>query len=411
MPRDSISLREARRISLAAQGFARARPTGQIDARHIGRTVRNLGLLQLDFVNVLIPAHYLVVYSRLGPYDRARFHDAIYRRGKFTEQWAHEASIVPASHWPLLDYRRKAYKPYPNSPILKIKGKSKYLEQIYELIKENGAVTSQQLPPLAGPKRKPGDWHRSLPRWALEHHFGTGKLAVADRLPNFQRLYDLPERVIEADHLQRQPGSGESRRQLLKIAAEAYGVATAADLADYFRMTTREAQPHIDELAEEGIVRPITVEGWNEMAYLAASARLPRKISCSSLLSPFDPVVWYRPRGERLFDFHYRIEIYVPAAKRKFGYYVLPFLLDERIVARVDLKADRKNAVLLVLAGHQEDDIDVARTIDKLGDELQTLCTWLGLGRIKVSRRGLFARRLADSIKQKGFSQVGGCIR
>jgi uncharacterized protein YcaQ len=404
MARDTLSISEARRISLTAQGFGSARPKGPINTGHIQRVVRKLGLLQLDFVNVLVPAHQLVVFSRLGPYDRLRFHDAIYRRGDFTEQWAHEASIVPASFWPLLEYRRQAYRPYPNSPILKLKGKSKYLEQIFDLIVKNGPVTSQDLPPIAGPKRKPGDWHRSVPRWALEVHFGSGKLAVADRLPNFQRIYDLPERVIDARHLQPKIDSNESRRELLKVAANAYGIATAADLADYFRMNGRDSQPRIDELVEEGAVRQVTVEGWKDKAYVSTAARLPRKISCSALLSPFDPVLWYRPRAERLFDFHYRIEIYVPAAKRKWGYYVLPYLLDDRIVARVDLKADRKNRCLLVLASHQENDIDVARTVNELGDELRSLADWLGLERIKVSRRGSFARHLADSIKAQGLA-------
>jgi uncharacterized protein YcaQ len=404
MPRDTLSISEARRISLTAQGFGSARPKGPINAGHIQRVVRKLGLLQLDFVNVLVPAHQLVVFSRLGPYDRARFHDAIYRRGDFTEQWAHEASIVPTSFWPLLEYRRQAYRPYPNSSILKLKGKSKYLKQVFDLIEQNGGLTSQDLPPIAGPKRNPGDWHRSVPRWALEVHFGSGKLAVADRLPNYQRIYDLPERVIDARHLEHKVDPDEGRRELLKIAANTSGIATTADLADYFRMSGRDAQPRIDELVEEGAVRQVTVEGWKDKAYVSTAARLPRKVSCSTLLSPFDPVVWYRPRAERLFDFHYRIEIYVPAAKRKWGYYVLPYLLDDRIVARVDLKADRKNRCLLVLASHQENNIDVTRTVNKLSDELRSLAGWLGLERIKVSRRGSFARHLADRIKAKGFA-------
>jgi hypothetical protein len=287
---------------------------------------------------------------------------------------------------------------------MKLKGKSKYLKEIYDLIKENGAVTSQDLPAANAPKRRPGDWHRSMPRWALEYHFGSGKLAVVERMPNFQRVYDLPERVIDARHLDKQISREDSERELLKIAANAYGIATAHDLADYFRMSTRDVQPRLEELVEEKVIRPVQVEGWKEQAFLSASARLPRRLTCSSLLSPFDPVIWYRPRAERLFDFHYRIEIYVPAAKRKWGYYVLPFLMNDRIAARVDLKADRKNRCLLVPASHIEDGIDLSRTVDKLGDELKTLCDWLGLTRIKVARRGIFARQLADSVKAKGFA-------
>lgn len=403
MPPSSLSLPEARRITLAAQGFARARPAGRVSVSHIRRVVQNLGLLQLDFVNVLVPAHYLVVYSRLGAYDKAHFNQLIYNTREFTEQWAHEASIVPAGLWPVLEHRRRDFRPYPNSPIMKLKEKSKYLSEVHELIANNGAVTSRDLPPVAGPKRKPGDWHRSVPRWALEYHFGVGNLAVVKRLSNFQRVYDLPERVIDPDHLERSLSRHESQRELLSIAANAFGVATAHDLADYYRMSVRDAQPRLDELVADGQIQPVQVEGWKEQAYLASKVRLPRKISCSTLLSPFDPLVWYRPRAERLFNFHYRIEIYVTAAKRKWGYYVLPFLLDDEIVARVDLKADRQKCCLLVLASHAEEGIDETRAVDCLGDELMSLSRWLGLERIKVSRRGPFARQLAASVIEKGY--------
>jgi uncharacterized protein YcaQ len=395
----NISLDQARRIALAAQGFDRPRPEGSIDIRHIRRAIRQIGLLQLDFVNVLVPAHYLVLYSRLGAYERGRLDHLVYRRREFTEQWAHEASIVPMEFWPLLDYRRQDYRPWPGSPITKLKGKSKYLSQIINLINENGAVTSQDLPPVPGPKRRPGDWHRSLPRWALECHFGCGKVAVADRLPNFQRVYDLPERVIDAEHLEKRVSRDDAQKELLRLAAESCGVATVRDLADYYRMSPREAAPRVAELLESGDVLQVGVDGWKEPAYLARGSRTPRNLSCSSLLSPFDPVVWFRPRAERLFDFHYRIEIYVPANKRKWGYYVLPFLLDDRIVARVDLKADRKKKKLLVLAAHKEENIDQGRTIEQLAAELKSLATWLDLEGVKVSRRGPFARQLAECIK------------
>lgn len=399
MPQQDVSLRDARRLSLQAQGFGRSRPKSAVRPRHVRDVIRTLGLLQLDFVNVLVPAHYLVVYSRLGPYDQAHFRNAVYGQRDFTEQWAHEASIVPTEHWPLLEYRRRDFAPYPNSPIMKLKGKSKYLSQIYELIKKNGPVVSQDLPPLPSPKRKPGDWHRSVPRWALEYHFGFGKLAVADRLANFQRVYDLPERVLDPQHLEINKSRDESERELLKIAADAYGIATAKDLADYYRMTMRQVQPRLAELVEIGDIVPARVEGWQDEAYLSSRARRPRRLECSALLSPFDPVVWYRPRAERLFDFFYRIEIYVPAAKRKWGYYVLPFLMNDRIVARVDLKADRKQSCLLVPATHKEEHIDEAAVADELAGELLALAGWLGLERIKVSRRGTFARLLANAVK------------
>lgn len=402
MARNSISLAEARRVAIVAQGFDRARPKAAVSIAHIRRVIRQLGLLQLDFVNVLVPAHYLVIFSRLGAYDRRRFNELVYRRGDFTEQWAHEASIVPVELWPLLEHRRDDYRPYANSPILKLRGRKKYLADALELVKEKGGpVRAQDLPPMAGPKRKPGDWHRSVPRWALEYHFGSGELAVADRLPNFQRVYDLPKRLINAEQRTKSHTREESQRKLLRLAADASGIGTARDLGDYFRMLPRDVGPRLDELEEEGAIRKVEVEGWTEPAYLAKSARIPRSVSCASILSPFDPVVWFRPRAERLFDFHYRIEIYVPANKRKWGYYVLPFLLDERIVARVDLKADRKNKQLLVLACHKEPDIDEARAVSELAGELNALASWLDLDRVKVSRRGPFARRLADVIKQQ----------
>ena len=399
MTSKEISLVQARRIALAAQGFDRPRPKCEVDIRHLRRAIRQMGLLQLDFVNVLIPAHYLMLFSRLGAYERARLNHLVYQRREFTEQWAHEASIVPMEVWPLLAYRRQDYQPWPNSPITKLKGKSKYLSQVIDLITDNGALSSQDLPPVAGPKRKPGDWHRSLPRWALECHFGRGAVAVADRLPNFQRVYDLPERLIDVQHLERRVSRKDAQRELLRLAAESYGIATLRDLADYYRMSTREAAPRVAELVEAGDVKEVGVEGWKEAGFLAKRARTPRKLSCSSLLSPFDPVVWFRPRAERLFDFHYRIEIYVPANKRKWGYYVLPYLLDDRIVARVDLKADRKNKQLLVLATHKEEDIDEDRSVEHLAKELNALASWLNLDRVKVSRHGPFARKLAHRIK------------
>ena len=261
MTSKEISLVQARRIALAAQGFDRPRPKCEVDIRHLRRAIRQMGLLQLDFVNVLIPAHYLVLFSRLGAYERARLNHLVYQRREFTEQWAHEASIVPMEVWPLLAYRRQDYQPWPNSPMTKLKGKSKYLSQVIDLITDNGALSSQDLPPVAGPKRKPGDWHRSLPRWALECHFGRGAVAVADRLPNFQRVYDLPERLIDVQHLERRVSRKDAQRELLRLAAESYGIATMRDLADYYRMSPREAAPRVAELVETGDVKEVDVEG------------------------------------------------------------------------------------------------------------------------------------------------------
>ena len=398
MRRVKISRAEARRIALAAQGFARKRPES-CDIRHIRRVINQLGLLQLDYVNVLIPAHYLVLYSRLGAYQRQRLNELVYQRKEFIEQWAHEASIVPVDAWPLLQHRRDAYQPFPDSPIMKLRGRGDYLKQVLRIVEERGPVRSNDLPPMPGPKRKAGDWHRSVPRWALEYHFRCGSVAVANRLPNFQREYDLTERLIDNTHPQLPMTRDDAQRELIRRAAKSCGISTARDLADYYRMSPKDALPRVGELIEEGALHEVKVEGWQDPGYLHCDAVSPRRIRASALLSPFDPVVWFRPRAERLFDFHYRIEIYVPASKRKWGYYVLPFLLDDKIVARVDLKADRKNKQLQVLAAHEESGIDTDKTVEKLAEELTHLAAWLDLESVRVARRGSFARSLAGASK------------
>ena len=394
-----LSAAEARRIALAAQGLHRERPASAPDARHFRRAMQALKVLQLDFVNVLVPAHYLILWSRLGAYDRQRFDRFVYRSGDYTEQWAHEASIVPSDAWPLLAHRRAAYEPSKNNPLRKLRGRENYLAAVLEQVRKDGALTSADLPPLPGPKRRPGDWHRSIPRWALEYHFARGDVAVAQRLGNFQRVYDLPERLIPRDHLETSLDKAAADRAMLRRAAEALGVATLRDLADYFRMSPREASPRVEELVEEAALHRVEVENWGEPGYLANTAELPRAVEGASLLSPFDPIVWYRPRAERLFDFHYRIEIYVPASARKWGYYVLPFRLGDCIVARVDLKADRKTGRLLVLAAHEEPGVATGECADALAGELRALSEWLSLETIAVTRSGDFARTLRAALR------------
>lgn len=395
MRRTRLSISEARRIALAAQGFDRSRPTAAPDKRHFRRVLQTLGLIQLDYVNVLMPAHFLVPWSRLGAYDRSAFENYIYGSGECTEQWAHEASIVTADAWPLLEHRRSSFVMHKGNPLRRMRQRKAYLESALQQVAEEGALIANDLPPVPGPRRKPGDWHRSIPRWALEYHFATGALAVADRLANFQRVYDLPERVIPDPQLNATVRESAAKRELIRRAASGLGVATAADLADYFRMTMREVLPYIHELTDAGFLSPVAVDGWQEEAYLASDARLPREISGHSLLSPFDPVVWFRPRALRLFEFHYRIEIYVPAAKRQWGYYVLPFRVGEQIVARVDLKADRHNSELHVLALHEEPRTSRSDCVAALAEELQQLQGWLGLGAIRVNRHNAIAKQLA----------------
>ena len=377
--RTNISAAEARRVAFAAQGFDRARPDSPSDIRHFRRVLHAIGVLQLDFVNVLIPAHFLMIWSRLGGYDRHRFERFLYDSREFTEQWAHEASVVRVGDWPLLEYRRRAWTPWKRNPLRTLDAPDTYLQCILEQVQSEGALTANDLPAADSPARKPGDWHRPVQRWALEHHFGRGTLGVRRRLTNFQRVYDLPERLIDDEYRQKSVSEIDARRELLRQSAVSLGIATIRDLADYYRMTARDAAPRVAELVEEGDLVPVRVEGWKEQGYLSATARFPREIGGASLLSPFDPVVWFRPRAERLFDFQYRIEIYVPEAKRRWGYYVLPFRLGDRIVARVDLKADRPGKRLLVRRLHHERGTKQKETESALRCELGSMAEWLGL--------------------------------
>ncbi len=384
---------------MAAAGFDRPRPDGAVDRRHFRRVLNTLRVLQLDFVNVLVPAHYLVLWSRLGAYRVDRFLDFVYGNGEYTEHWAHEACLVPADYWPVLGYRRDEYRPWRQSPVRRLADAEGYLAHLVDRIREEGALPARAFDDPLALARVPGEWHRSLPRHALETHFGEGRLSVQGRLPDYQRLYDLPDRVLpDHSHLPALPAA-DAHRRLLADAARALGVATSNDLADYFRLSPRLAAPRIDELVDAGELIPVEVEGWKRQAYLSRHARSPRRIGGSGVLSPFDPVAWYRPRALRLFDFHYRLEIYVPAAKRQWGYYVLPFRVGDQIVGRLDLKADRKSSALLVRRTYVEHGHEVADVIERMANELEGLMTWLGLEHIVVTRHNAGSRALAAAVR------------
>ncbi|HEX9728016.1 MAG TPA: crosslink repair DNA glycosylase YcaQ family protein [Gemmatimonadales bacterium] len=381
MPLPRLSLSQARRIALAAQGFDRARPA-RPGIGHLRRLIHRLGLLQIDFVNVLLPAHYLVPFSRLGPYDRAKLDDLAYRRREFTEQWAHEASIVPMEAWPLLRHRRATHPVRPWGFDMFLERHAAYVAWVMDEVRRRGPLAANELPEPDTPVRRIADqwgWGLAVRRQVLEAHFGRGRLAVADRLPNFARTYDLAERVIPRAHFTVHLPTHDEQRALVSHAARAHGVATSADLADYYRM-------------------PVRVERWKEPAFLHHRARTPRAIDAAALLSPFDPVVWYRDRAARLFGFDYRIEIFVPQEQRKWGYYVLPFLLGDRLVARVDLQADRKGRRLLVPAAYREPDHDPQWVAHALAQELRTLGAWLDLDDIVVGRHGGLARALRTAL-------------
>jgi uncharacterized protein YcaQ len=412
MIRNEITLSEARRLALAAQGFDRPRPR-RIEISHLRRTIRQLGLLQIDYVNVLVPAHYQVPFSRLGSYEKSLLDDLIYRRREFTEQWAHERSIVPVETWPLLRHRMEKHRVRPWGFEKFLEKRADYMDWVMKEIRSRGPLTADDLPePESVPElasrwnvsresRRMTDkwgWSMAIKTQVMEAHFGFGRLAVAERRPNFARVYDLAERVLPQKFFRHKVKREEAQRELLRLAARSHGLGTAGDLADYYRMPIREARQRLAELVEAGELHEVQVEGWREPAYLHPEARLPARIDAAALLSPFDPVIWTRARAARLFGFDYRIEIFVPEAKRKWGYYVLPFLLGERLVARVDLKADRIKRCLLVQAAHLEAKVERGAVAHALAAELWTMARWLGLDSVAVSRRGDLARSLAAAV-------------
>lgn len=395
----SLSLREARRIALTAQGFDRKRPRqpGPDDLR---RVIRQLGLLQIDYVNVLCPAQYQVPFSRLGPYAPAMLDEVIYKDRHFTEQWAHEASILPVETWPLLRHRMEARRDRPHGFSAFMKKNAAFVDGVLNEIRTRGALCADDITlPDGMNHRIPGTWLRTVPRAVLETFFGRGTLAVAERLPNFARKFDLAERIVHADHHRRIVTREEAQRELLLIAARAHGIATANDLADYFRMKMAEASPRLKELVESGALQPVQVETWRGPAYLHPDAAASRRIDAAALLSPFDPLVWFRPRLLRLFDFDHRFEIFIPEAKRKWGVYVLPFLLGDRLVARVDLKSDRPHRRLRVLAAYLEPHAEAGPVAEALARELRLMAGWLNFDSVSVGRRGGFARALAAAMR------------
>jgi uncharacterized protein YcaQ len=390
----SLSQSQARRIALAAQGFLDPRhavPT----MRTFQRTLDRTGVLQVDSVNVLQRAHFMPLYSRMGPYDVDLLRRAAERRPRrVVEYWAHVQAFMPVELWPFMRFRMDAFRVrrgkwtvIDNSPELEA--------SLIAEIRDRGPATSRDLDDGLPRTKEHWGWNWSNARHVLDYLYSAGELAIAGRNGQFEVLYDLPERVIPPEVLARPtPTPAEAHVEITRRAARSHGVATARCLQDYYRMHIDQVRPAIATLVESGELLPVSIEGWKRPGYLHRDARLPRRVGARALLSPFDPVVWERERAERLFDFHYRIEIYTPAHKRVHGYYVLPFLLGERIVARVDLKADRRTGRLLVKAAHAEPSAP-PETAEELGAELRQLAGWLGLDEVVVEPRGDLAARLA----------------
>ncbi|WP_214405322.1 winged helix-turn-helix domain-containing protein [Pseudonocardia lacus] len=397
----------ARRAALAAQGFAAPTPSGPITRRHLLRTLERIRLLQLDSVNVAVRAHYMPLYSRLGPYDRDLVDDAAWthssRRPRLlVEYWAHEASLLPPADWPLLQTAARSRGWWRHYGVLADQQPA-LVEDVLAAVKELGPVGAGELEKALGGVTKPRPpgatwWERSDVKRICEYLFGLGQLTTGSRR-HFQRLYDLPERVLPPEVLALPPvDDDEAARALVLRSASALGVATEPDLRDYYRLNPARSQAAVAALVDAGALQPVTVRGWRHPAYRALDAKLPRRITGRALLCPFDPLIWERDRAERLFGFRYRIEIYVPEPKRQYGYYVFPFLLDGELVARVDLKSDRAAGLLRVPGAFVEPGADVARVAAELAAELVTMAQWLGLSGVVVGERGELAPALAAAV-------------
>ena len=371
-----------------------------MDTRHFRRVLSRLGLLQLDSVQAVCRSHYLPIYSRLGAYDRGRLDEWLWHSGEMFETWAHEASIAPIDLEPSLRWlkaRARDGQTWAGLAAL-AENRADYVAEVLAEVRSNGPVTAAH---LSDPRTRDGSWWdgRSDGKRAVDWLFRAGDVG-SRRVGNFERVYEAFERVVPAEVLVRPtPTESDAQRDLLVLAARCHGIGTAADLADYFRISPREARPLVAGLVEAGRLVPANVEGWRDPAFLHPDAKRPRTVSARALLSPFDPVVWFRPRAERLFGFRYRIEIYVPEPKREYGYYVLPFLLGDRLVGRVDVKADRTTARriaggtgrLLARGVFAEDGVDREHVATELSVELDRLAGFLGLETVEVGRRGNLA--------------------
>ena len=414
---EAIPIDLARRIALTAQGFADPRPTGRVDARHLRKTVERLGVLQVDSVNVLCRSHYLPLFARLGPYARPTLDRMCWGgedRALFEFFWGHKASLIPLSSYPLFRWRVRAAEtqdwnsteldPDLTAPWSVVTGMRRltterpgYVDDLLALVTERGPVTAGEASP-DGVRRKRTDpdpdpttgrmWNWQDAKIAIEYLYCAGRVTIAGRR-NFERLYDLTERVLPTELLaQPEPTADEARRELVRMSARALGVATARELCGagtgHFPLPTATARQVIGELVDSGELVPVRVDGVPQQSYLWSAAE-DRPVQATALLSPFDTLIWNRDRIHHLFDFFYRISIYTPAAQRVHGYYVLPFLLGDRIVARVDLMADRRTSALVVPTVTAEPGVPVAGIVEPLAAELGLMAEWLDLDRVQVT--------------------------
>lgn len=405
---EHLTQRQARRIALAAQGFTDPLPKGSPDARHLRRVLARTQLLQIDSVNVFARAQLMPAFSRLGPWPTGLLDDLAFTRRELFEYWGHEASYLPIGLHPLLRWRMaraEALEEGWGGPLRVFRERPDFVASLLKRLEDEGPCGAGAL--RDAPRGKGTWWGWDDVKRGLEYLFWSGRVTTSRRTNGFERLYDLSERVIPAGVLAiPTPTREDAQRELVRLSARAHGVATEKDLRDYFRLRPDEGRAAVQALVEEGELQPVTVEGWRGPAYLAASAARPRWVRRSALLSPFDPLVWERSRTERLWGVDYRIEIYVPAPKRVYGYYCLLFLHDEAIRARVDVKADRKDGVLRVLASWREGGAG-GDAIEALAVELHRAARWQGLGEVVVELRGDLAPELRAAVAREpaGASQ------
>jgi hypothetical protein len=405
----ALSAAQARQVALVAQRFGRPRPAAP-HLGHVRRLVAALGAVQIDAVNVLVRSHYLPVYSRLGPYPRELLDRLTYQRRLAFEYWGHAASVLPVELWPALRWRMAAYQ--ADKAWVRVRDRIErerpgYLAAVEREVAQRGPLAFGDLSDPARREKTQTGYAESTLLWyrwsdgktALEWLYHTGRLAVAGRR-GFERLYDLPERVIPAELLATPPpADDQAQRELVERAAAALGVATGSDLADYFRMPVAVTRARIRELVDDGTLLPASVDGWSVPAYLHHEAGTAGQVDVRALLSPFDSLIWERARTQRLFGFTHRFELYVKPAQREYGYYVLPFLLGDRLVARADLKADRRRQVLLVPGAFTEPGVAARAVAGELAAALRALAGWLELVTIEVGERGDLAPELRRAIR------------
>ncbi|MDB5981134.1 MAG: hypothetical protein JWQ69_2149 [Pseudomonas sp.] len=399
-----LSLKQARRLALAAQGFNGRQPPAAIKATHVTQLIERLGVLQIDSVNALVRSHYLPLYSRLGNYGQGLLDQAAWSQGrqrKLFEYWGHEASLLPLSLYPLMRWRmRQASAGVGIYQQMAKFGREEQptIRRVLQSVREQGALGAGS---LSSRQERAGPWWDwSAEKHALEWLFAAGEVTVAGRR-GFERLYDVPEKVLPVALLERpELSEAEAQRGLLLHAATALGVGTDKDLRDYFRLSPVESRVGLAQLVEEGALQVVQVQGWKQPAYCLPEVKLPRKVSASALLSPFDSLIWERSRTERLFDFRYRLEIYTPQEKRVYGYYVLPFLHNERIAARVDLRAERALSRLAVHAVHEEEPGLDEEGMLALARNLRQMADWLGLAEVQINCQRASAARLRVAFVQ-----------